>query len=618
MAYTINKFNGSILTTVLDGTIDRTTPIKLVGRDYAGYGEIQNENFVFLLENFADNTPPRNPLTGQLWFDTSQQKLKVYKNTEFRTLGTVEISATEPNNLSNGEFWWDSNTNQLYGYNGIGFDLIGPEKAGSGITRFTSRTIKNNSDVDESVIVGTINNDPVIIVSDSEFTISAVDFIDGFSNIKKGINLKNSSTGVTDPQGYWFWGTASNADRLDDLDSTQFLRSDEDTTLVGSLIFSDNNTGLEFSSSTVKDTATGLEISTAQGEIVFSESENDTVTFKIDTQDSETGLTYFGNQVWHEGNQGSGSGLDADTLDGLQAEDFLGANDKAVDSDKLDGLDSTDFLRATAKAVDSDLLDGIDSTGYLKTAGGTMSGNIVFEDNEEGIEWSRNTDGASIKFYSDSENSTDTRLEFQTQDNSNEYFLWTHQENGTSTELMRLVPNDNANGLSYRQNTVWHEGNHGTGSGLDADLLDGLQSTDFLPIDGKADTAGVADRSLNSDALNGLSSGVFLRKSGGTVTDFLTLHSNPIQDMHAATKTYVDTVVENEISQIEPLWAGATSFSNVAATYSSFPIGTKVSFWDERNYHRSANSNGGSVLISDRFRRTIEKVAANNWQDIGG
>ena len=51
MAYTINKYNAAQLTIVQDGTIDQTTDIKLVGKNYAGYGEVQNENFVFLLEN---------------------------------------------------------------------------------------------------------------------------------------------------------------------------------------------------------------------------------------------------------------------------------------------------------------------------------------------------------------------------------------------------------------------------------------------------------------------------------------------------------------------------------------------------------------------------------------
>ena len=60
MAYTINRYNNATLSTVEDGTLDQTTDLKLVGKNYAGYGEIQNENFVFLLENFSGaNAPPK-------------------------------------------------------------------------------------------------------------------------------------------------------------------------------------------------------------------------------------------------------------------------------------------------------------------------------------------------------------------------------------------------------------------------------------------------------------------------------------------------------------------------------------------------------------------------------
>ena len=90
MAYTINRFDTSQLTVVEDGTIDQTTDLKLVGKNYAGYGEIQNENFVFLLENFAGNNQPPKPVSGQLWFDSSSSKLKFYDGTKWRTTGGAE------------------------------------------------------------------------------------------------------------------------------------------------------------------------------------------------------------------------------------------------------------------------------------------------------------------------------------------------------------------------------------------------------------------------------------------------------------------------------------------------------------------------------------------------
>lgn len=78
MAYTIVKSNGTVLTTIPDGTINTTsTSIGLPGRNYAGYGQTLDTNFVHQLENFADNNPPANPLAGQLWFDTNSNSLKV-------------------------------------------------------------------------------------------------------------------------------------------------------------------------------------------------------------------------------------------------------------------------------------------------------------------------------------------------------------------------------------------------------------------------------------------------------------------------------------------------------------------------------------------------------------
>jgi hypothetical protein len=78
MAYTIVKSDGTILTTIADGTINTTsTSIGLPGRNYAGYGQQLDTNFVHQLENFADSTPPANPLTGQLWYNTNANTLYV-------------------------------------------------------------------------------------------------------------------------------------------------------------------------------------------------------------------------------------------------------------------------------------------------------------------------------------------------------------------------------------------------------------------------------------------------------------------------------------------------------------------------------------------------------------
>ena len=78
MAYTIDTYSNGKSWKIEDGTVDQTTDLKLVGKNYAGYGEIQNENMVFLLENFAGQTEPPRKISGQIWFDTGNSKLKFY------------------------------------------------------------------------------------------------------------------------------------------------------------------------------------------------------------------------------------------------------------------------------------------------------------------------------------------------------------------------------------------------------------------------------------------------------------------------------------------------------------------------------------------------------------
>src|SRR6056300_1656958 len=118
MAYIINRTNGTQLTVVEDGTIDQTTDLKLVGKNYAGYGEIQNENFIYLLENFNGANPPPRAISGQVWFDSAGSKLKFYDGSKWRTTGGSEVTSTEPTGLTEGDFWWDASNDQLYVYNG--------------------------------------------------------------------------------------------------------------------------------------------------------------------------------------------------------------------------------------------------------------------------------------------------------------------------------------------------------------------------------------------------------------------------------------------------------------------------------------------------------------------
>ena len=229
MAYTINKYNTTQLAVVEDGTIDQTTDLKLVGKNYAGYGEIQNENFVFLLENFAGANQPPKAVSGQIWFDSSNSKLKFYDGTQWRTTGGAEVSASTPAGLSMGDFWWDTTNKQLYAYDGTGFILVGPQGAGSAVTQFQSRTIKDNGGTNRAVIVSVIADEVIHIISGIQFTIGTEDApsYPGFDVVKQGITLKNTinSTGGVTSTAHRFFGTASNADKLGGVSASNFVQT---------------------------------------------------------------------------------------------------------------------------------------------------------------------------------------------------------------------------------------------------------------------------------------------------------------------------------------------------------------------------------------------------------
>lgn len=220
MAYVINLTNGQQLTTVEDGTIDQSTTLKLVGKNYAGYGEIQNENFVHLMESFSSGNSPANPLSGQIWFDSSLKKLKFYDGSIFRTTGGAEVSTQQPVGLTTGDFWWDSGNNQLYAQNSDGgFVLIGPQSIGDTVSAMVTDQVRDTSQNNRTIIKGVVEDAVIFIISSSEFAIDQTDpanVIQGFDTVRQGLTLRNTTSGTdgVTASAHRFWGTATNSERL--------------------------------------------------------------------------------------------------------------------------------------------------------------------------------------------------------------------------------------------------------------------------------------------------------------------------------------------------------------------------------------------------------------------
>lgn len=94
MPYTLNRTDGSVLTTLADGTKnDSITSLTFIGKNFNNYGEAFNENFLRLLEHFSSQTPPSSPSLGQLWFDKTNGILKVYQG-PVETWKVIPVSNT--------------------------------------------------------------------------------------------------------------------------------------------------------------------------------------------------------------------------------------------------------------------------------------------------------------------------------------------------------------------------------------------------------------------------------------------------------------------------------------------------------------------------------------------
>ena len=242
MSYEVNKFSGAFVTSVADGTIDTTTDLRFIGKNYAGYGEVQNENFLHLLENFANTTAPPKSITGQIWFDTATKKLKYYDGTRFKVASGAEASASAPSGLATGDFWWDTGAKQLYAYTGTEFTLVGPiaspDLGSSIISAAVVYGTLTTAEGPHTILKVITDDKTVAIASKTAFTLdNTKNAIDDFTVIKKGITLAKSQTGVSSDD-FRFWGTSSNADKLGGLTSDQYLKIGE-TVFTSEVSFKD-------------------------------------------------------------------------------------------------------------------------------------------------------------------------------------------------------------------------------------------------------------------------------------------------------------------------------------------------------------------------------------------
>jgi hypothetical protein len=194
MAYIINKFNGEQLLVLEDGTLNNDLSVGLLGKNTIGYGEVQNENFVHLLENFAGNAPPSGQtLRGQVYFNTQTNQLNVYDGARWNIVGNATSSDFAPVTNTNGSLWLNTKTNQLFVYQDGEWIFVGPEGVdGFGETRAAATVVKDNQDLNRPIIKLLVNGQAVAVCSSSTFTVSSSENLTGFTVIRGGITLSSS------------------------------------------------------------------------------------------------------------------------------------------------------------------------------------------------------------------------------------------------------------------------------------------------------------------------------------------------------------------------------------------------------------------------------------------
>ena len=183
MSYIINRTNPDATGfTVSDGVIDNTsTSVALVGRGYTGWGEAFNENFIGLLENFASTSPPRNSITGQIWYDASTSALKYFDGTAYRSVTALPTIANGSNGYlynTNGTLSWASTATGNIGITNLNDIVLNTVQDGQ-VLKYDSTLSKWTNKADSTALSNSfasivVANNPTVVADSSADTLTLV------------------------------------------------------------------------------------------------------------------------------------------------------------------------------------------------------------------------------------------------------------------------------------------------------------------------------------------------------------------------------------------------------------------------------------------------------------
>lgn len=215
MSYQLNKTDGTLLIDLIDGQIDiASTNLVLVGRNYTGYGEYFNENFIKLLENFSNTAAPSNPLTGQLWWDSTDQRLKVYDGAQWKASGGPIVQNTRPQMVA-GDIWIDNLNNQVYAFDGTDLMLMGPQYTeAQGKSGFEIGSILDSQSRSRTVAYLYVGGILSAVISNIEFTPIYSQRILGLVTGSNPNGIIRVGFNIIDTDNFKFRGIADSANAL--------------------------------------------------------------------------------------------------------------------------------------------------------------------------------------------------------------------------------------------------------------------------------------------------------------------------------------------------------------------------------------------------------------------
>lgn len=248
--YTENNNSNKKAIIVDDKSINSQTSLNLVGSNFPNYASYIGGDLLHLLENYANPTPPVNPVQGQLWYDNVNNQLMVNTDateSSWISSGSVIKSALQPETARSGDLWVNNVKQQLYLYTGVSWILVGPEYSQDTLTGQIIETIYDNTDNLRGIISVYSENNRVAIISSETFTPKLA--IPGFAVVNAGMTLVNSDDQSLPGQTlstHRYYGTSTNSDRLGgELASKYVLSTANLVSFTGSLKSSNISVGTD-------------------------------------------------------------------------------------------------------------------------------------------------------------------------------------------------------------------------------------------------------------------------------------------------------------------------------------------------------------------------------------